>query len=74
MEFSDQQDKVNITFSDEFGYEYRLGKWSADVDKSWHDFILYKDLGIEYTSKPGVDCYKIIDVKKWVLTRLKYAI
>jgi len=74
MEFSDKEDKINASFNKEFSKEFSLGRWSTEVDKSWYDFILYKDLGIEYTLKPGVNCYKITDKKKWLLTRLKYGI
>ena len=71
MEFKDVHDKVYSTFQHEFLYFYNK---DVDSDKSWRDFIKDKDLGIQYILKPRVDVYEIIDVKKWILTRLKYGI
>ena len=37
----------------------------------WADFLIQKDLGIQVNSEY---VYKIVDEKKWCLTRLKYGV
>lgn len=54
-----------------------VDEWFVSYDDSYRDFIAKKDLGVtvSYTSSFLIDCsYNIIDIKKWVITRIKYGI
>lgn len=64
MEFEDVQDKVYGALCDEY----------SQSDKKWGEFILYKNLGIEYKPVFHSNTYKIIDEKKWLLTKIKYGL
>ena len=47
-----------------------------DVNQQWKTFIDKKDLGITWVdvAADDKDCYKILDVKKWLLSKLKYGL
>lgn len=72
MEFKDPQSKVYKIFRDEW-VNSPESRMLCD-DTSWFNLIKNKNLGIEYISARCFDCYKIVDQKKWLLTRLKYGI
>lgn len=40
----------------------------------WGDYIKLLDLGIEYYGSSIGNSYRIIDRKKWMLTKIKYGI
>jgi hypothetical protein len=69
MEFKDYDLKV---------YYKTLGSWTPSTI-GWNDYIKSLNLGIEFI--PGITdlnisyhLYKIVDEKKWLLTKLKYGI
>jgi hypothetical protein len=55
-----------------------FSEWSVATNLrrvSWHDFINEKDLGVKvFKSFPVSHLYELVDVNKWILTKIKYAI
>ena len=65
MEFKDRDAKLFNTLF----YEYSFTSFYKG--SRWDHFVDYKDIGVKYI-QTGV--YKIVDEKKWMITRLKYEI
>ncbi len=67
MEFKDYPGNI---------YDILYKEWNWKQIPTWKSFIDSKNLGIEFMSKTGpwplVHIYKIVDKKKWLLTKLKY--
>jgi hypothetical protein len=53
-------------------YHALKAEW-AEADRHWEYFIRSLDLGVECIDL-NKDIYRIVDSKKWFLTKLKYGI
>ena len=62
MEFNDYDCIIYIIFKQEFHLH------SSPI---WNEFILEKNIGLVYY---GNNRYRIVDEKKWMLTKIKYGI
>ena len=73
MVFKDDDEMVYQTFM----AEYRCSP-SYNKGFGWKVFLENKNLGIEHHpdhyDMRGTSLYKIVDEKKWMLTRIKYGI
>lgn len=73
MEFNDLNNDIYKVFST----EYKCSPSYNSLGKGWPEFVYFKDLGIEcvfYFNFLTNSTYKIVDVKKWVLNKLRYGI
>ncbi len=52
-----------------FKYEWTTHSKYEWTTHTWSEFIESKDLGIEYLDQ---NLYKIVDHKKWAITKIKY--
>lgn len=83
MEFKDPDDLIYLQFYED--YHNLRTDWTSFRSYTWYEYIKDIDIGIEYieAAKPeDVDNededeeydYKIVDAKKWLVSRLKYGI
>jgi len=70
MDFEDSEDIIWLAFSNEYLFYYGYGN-SQYIN--WYEYIQMKDLGIICLSLPKNN-YKVIDEKKWTLSKIKYGI
>lgn len=66
MEFNDSEDTIYYYFRD---YYHNLREDEYTHINNWGEFIEALDIGIEFYKD---EIYKIVDKKKWLLTKIKY--
>lgn len=69
MEYNLLQQKMYAAFHKEFKETYLL-----HTRENWTKFIKHKNIGIEFICYTCSVEYKIVNEKKWLMTRLKYGI
>ena len=59
-----------------------MNEFNASSSRTWSDFITNKDIGLEYCKHTfnfkldgrSFDTYRIVNEKKWMLSKLKYGL
>ena len=76
--FEDKKHTIHQLFQNEFSTLFKI-KGNRAALWGWRDFIIEKNLGIEFYKHSDIFpgsyvVYKIIDYHQWILTRLRYGI